>query len=50
MEDSLTLGGSGEVVRGEVSDPRGDVDTTLLSDTLRYINLVVSDIIYQVGL
>ena len=50
IEDSHTLGGSGEVVRGEVSVPREGVDATLLSDTLRYINLVVSDIICQVGL
>jgi len=42
IESSLTLGGLGEVTRGE---GRGEgVDATLLSYILRYINLSVYDI------
>ena len=48
MEDSHTLGGVGEVVRGEGSGE--GVDATLLSDTLRYINLADVDITCQVVL
>jgi hypothetical protein len=37
IEVSHTLGGAGEVSRGEESE--GGLDTTLLSDTIKYINL-----------
>ena len=44
IEDSYTLGGVGEVVRGE---GRGEgVDITLLSHTLKYVSLTD---VYKIG-
>ena len=48
FEVSLTLGGAGEVVRGEGRG--GGVDATLLAYTLASINLADLGRIYQVGL
>ena len=48
IEVSHTLGGAGEVVRGKGSGE--GVDATLMSDTLRFINLADLGIICQVWL
>ena len=48
IESSHTLRGTGEVVRGEGRGDRVDDTVTLMSSTLRYMNLTEVGIIYQV--